>query len=340
MDNKNVLLTGATGFIGSHLLEPLGRRNYQIYALVRKNNNRHYLNNNSIKIIEGDLLDTESLKLIPKDVNVVIHAGALMSNWDGASRDDFCQTNVVGTKNLISSLLDNQKLEHFIHISTVGVYGNTGNEPKKECAPYGKNLSHYEWSKAEAEKLLLGYVNKIPMTILRIGLLYGPRMRYGWTNAMDMIRKNKMAVIGNGKALIQLTYIDDAIEGIIGAICNEKCKREIFNICGIERFPLGEVFKVIAEELGSARVKSMPYYPIYVLAAFLEFIPSWIKPEPLRLLTCHRVSFFRNSHLYDISKANEYFGYTPNFKIREGVKRMVAWYLSESLARDLYEGGR
>lgn len=337
MINKNILITGGTGFVGSHLVDTLCEENNVITVLVRKSSNLRYLNNKKVKVVYGDLQDKESLNSVLKNINIVIHSAALMSDRGDASRNDFSEINIAGTLNLISSCLNKKELERFIHISTVGVYGSTGSFAADENNGYGNCLSSYEWSKREAEKVILRYSDKLPITILRLGQLYGPRMFYGWTNVIEMIYMNRMITVGKGEALIQLTYIDDVVSGIKKVICNKKCVGQIFNICGKDSYKLSEVFKVIAEVLGKPYPRAVPYYPVYILACLLSLVPDLIKPKSLRLLTPHRVRFFKNNHIYDISKAKKYFGYNPTFKLPEGMEEMVKWYFSEFQTQKVFQ---
>lgn len=330
MKNKNILITGGSGFVGSHLVNALSEENNYVTVLVRKNSDLRYLNNEKIKIVYGDLQDRESLYPALNNMNIVIHSAALMSDRDYASKNDFFEINVKGTENLISSCLNNKELKQFIHISTVGVYGCTGNMALNESHGYGKSLSPYEWSKAEAEKVVLKYSDRLPITILRLGQLYGPRMIYGWANVIELIYSNRMKIIGKGGFLIHLTYIDDVVSGLKMVIGNERCIGQVFNICGENCYKLKDVFMAIAYAIGKPYPESVPYYPIYILSCFLKLIPDCFKPKSLRLLTPHRVRFFKNNHVYDINKAKKYFGYSPRFDLQKGIQRMTEWYFSET----------
>lgn len=324
------MITGASGFVGGHLAAALCAEDYCVTILVRKNSNLRYLHNKKIRIIYGDLQNKASLDSALKNINIVIHSAALMSDRDRASKNDFFETNVRGTKNLISSCLNKDVVRQFIHISTVGVYGRRDGIPVNENHGYGNNLSLYEWSKVEAEKVVLKYSDRVPLTILRLGQLYGPGMVYGWTNVMEMIYSGRMKIIGKGKSLVHLTYIDDVVNGIKMVIGNENCLGQIFNMCSENACRLSEVFETIAEVFGKPCPKSVPYYPVYILSRLLEVIPDYLKPKSLALLTPHRVRFFKDNHIYDISKAKKSFGYNPTFNLREGIKRMAEWYLSQA----------
>jgi nucleoside-diphosphate-sugar epimerase len=329
MRSEHILVTGGTGFVGSHILDALSKEYNYITALVRKDSNLQRFSKGNINFIYGDLCDSKSLDLALQDIDIVIHSAALMSDRDELPKSKFYEINVKGTENLIRSCLNKKELKQFIHISTVGVYGSTENGPAKESDDYGKILSDYEWSKMKAEEVVLKYLNQMPITIIRLGQLYGPRMIYGWTNVIDMIYRDKMKIIGKGNSLIQLTHIDDIINGLKLVIDNERCHGQIFNMCGENSYKLNDVFGTIAEILGKSYPKSVPYYPVYILAYILKFIPNFVKPKPLILLTPHRAGFFKSNHIYDISKAKKYFNYNPTITLKDGMKKMIEWYLSE-----------
>lgn len=329
MNNESILITGGSGFVGGHIANSLCEECESISVLAREKSNCRNLSTGKIKIVYGDLRDKVSLSRALDNINIVVHSAALMSDNDNASKNEFSEVNVKGTENLIKSFLNKNGKKQFIYISTVGVYGFTGDAAANESRAYGKGLSPYEWSKAEAEKVVLKYADKLPVTILRLGQLYGPRMAYGWTNVINMIAAGKMKTVGRADALIHLTYIDDVVSAVKKIIGNEKCRGEIFNICGEQIYKLYEVFDAFAAALNKPGPKPVPYLPVYMLSHILRLIPDFAKPKSLSLLTPHRVKFFRNNSSYDISKAKTYFGYNPSTNLREGVERMVEWYVSE-----------
>lgn len=327
------LVTGASGFLGSHLVERLSRDGYRVYALLRKSSSKEYLKDiKGINFIYGDLFDIPSLKSATKDMDVVIHCAALMSNYDWVKRKEFYRINCMGTKNMLDAAISSG-IEHFIHISTVGVLGgNNGQVYLDENALYGKRLSNYEWSKSEAERILLnhGKGSEVPITIVRPAQLYGPRMVYGWLVTLSSIKQNKFMIIGDGSPLIHMTYIDDVIDGIVSLILKKESYGKIFHFAGPEAISLKRLFFTIAENLNAPMPQSVPYFLTYMLSAMVENIPYFVKPKKLSLLTRHRVRFFKENHIYDISKAKEELGYNPRVSIEAGVKKMVDWFVENN----------
>lgn len=328
LESPNILVTGATGFVGKNLIPLLSTKYSNIYALVRQTSKIDFLQKYDIKLKFGDLLDKATLKECIKGIDVIIHLGALMSDKDYLPKNEFYKINVLGLKNIIEEA--HGKVEQFIHISSVGVYGPTDEFGASEEQPYGRDLSRYEYSKAEAEKAILSLTTKdtFPFTILRLGQLYGPYMYYGWPDIIKSIEEKRMFIIGRGDKLLQLTYVGDAVRGIMLTIGNEKCLNQIFNICGDRAYKVKDIFYTIAQKLNKPYPRSIPLLPIYIVALFLKVMPYRMrKMGRLKYLDLHRLNFFIHHHAYNISKAKDYFGYKPEVPLSSGMDEEIKWYL-------------
>lgn len=324
-----ILITGATGFVGSHLSECLIKKDFKLRSLTRKTSNVSHLKKLGIDLVFGDLNDEKSLHDAVKGVSIVIHSAALMSNYDWLPRDEYYRVNVTGTKNLLESCIK-EGIEHFIHISSTGVYGETGAEPAKENHPYGNDLSDYEWSKCEAEKMVLEYQAryKIPVTILRLAQLYGSRMLYGWLNTAKRIKSNKMRIVGMGNGRIQPTHIKDVLQACLPAIKNKNSLENIYNIAGKEIVTIREVFNLMSCLIKADPPKSLPYLPVYGLSLVIERLPLFFRKGDLALLTSHRIKLLRQDRIYCIDKAKKELGYSPSIGLRDGMEEMINWFVS------------
>ena len=183
-------------------------------------------------VLEGDLKSLSKDIFYGQSYDIVIHLAALMADKDSFPQSEFVKVNVEGSKRLIMSL-QQCKIKQFIHISTVMVYDHTDTLPASEETKIGQSLTNYEYSKRESELCIRACCQKlgVPLTILRLGLIYGEGMTYGWPNVIDSIQKRKMKIIGDGKNLIQLSYIYDVVDGIILTINNPRAYDLIFNLC-------------------------------------------------------------------------------------------------------------
>lgn len=321
-----LLVTGATGYIGrtlvNSLLEKREAEPPEITALVRDSAGVRECG--PIHPVEGELATLAEGAFHGRRFDVAVNLAALMADRDCLPRSEFERVNVEGTRRLILSLRE-CRLKQFIHISTVGVYGPTGPVPAREEDGYGERLSDYEWSKMEAEKVAVDCCRRIgvPLTILRLGLMYGEGMTYGWPSTVEAIRRGKMRIIGNGSALIQLSYIRDVVEGITLAIGNPRAYDSAFNICGGEVMTVAGVFHTIADLLGVPRPGTVPFAPVYLLSHLLSLVPDALKGPSLRLVTPHRVRFFREHRVYDIGKAESILHFHPRYGVKEGMRNMI-----------------
>jgi len=327
MDKGKILLTGATGFIGRHLILDLVDK-YDVTALVRKTSDTSGIPK-GVKFVYGDLSSLEFMPDLFENFDTVIHLAALMSDKDFYPYREFHKVNVDGTLNLIKLLRG--KFKDFIYISTVGIFGATSGKGAGEDAPYGKALSKYEKSKAAAEKALLAYCyeNKINLTILRIGQLYGPGMKYGWPQVLKNIENGKMFCLGKGDKCLHLTHVHDAVKGIILSIGNDNARNQTFNVCAETAHSIKSIFAEMAACLNKPAPKPLPFLPVYLLTSLISILPRKIKPKSLQYLDMHRLNFFNSHHVYKIEKAQKLLGYRPDWDLKKGIADLVNWYKRE-----------
>ncbi len=330
---KRILITGASGFVGRKIAACLAQDEHiDLYALQRNPDKEGFSFAKGVHLYIGDIRRPETVKDALSGKDIIIHCAALMSNFDMEPKKRFYEVNAFGTENLLK-YSDPKSLRQFIHISTAGVYGETGSGPAREDTPYGSALSDYEWSKKESELIVLKYAKErnIPFTILRLSQVYGTGMRYGWPQTMKSIKRGTMLIPGPARAKIHLLNIDDFLRALRLVIDNHRAMNKIYNIAGPEILSLGEVFDTISDVLRVKRPARIPYLAVYLASLFLNLIPCSLKTESLRLLTPHRVAFFASDHLYDISRIKSELGYVPSVKVKEGFSDMAAWCGQEGL---------
>jgi NAD dependent epimerase/dehydratase len=225
MINKKVLVTGADGFIGSHLVERLVSSGYEVKALVQYNsfNSWGWLEDtnliNKIDVVEGDIRDSEFCNKICKDTENLIHLAALVSiPYSYVSIQSYLDTNIMGTNNICNAALKN-KLKRVLITSTSEVYGTAKYIPIDENHPF-QPQSPYSASKIAADSLSLSYYNTfdLPVTIVRPFNTYGPRQsaRAIIPTVITQIIKNKGSILlGDTSPTRDLNYVTDTCEGFI-----------------------------------------------------------------------------------------------------------------------------
>jgi nucleoside-diphosphate-sugar epimerase len=318
-----VLVTGANGFTGSYLVKNLLNRGYDVVALVRKNSNMDAIKDLPIQYIYADVA-TDSLVGILDGIDVVYHIAAAFRK-ENVSRQYFWDVNVEGTRKLLEEA-KRANVKRFVHTSTVGVQGEIKNPPAKEEDPYGPG-DYYQESKTDGEKLALEFFKRenLPGTVIRPVGIYGPGdLRF--LKLFKYINNGKFRMIGNGKVLYHITFVEDLAEGI--ALAGEKdiALGEVFTIGGEGYLTLESLVKKIAEALNKKMPNKIkiPVWPIWTAGLFCEIIckPFGITPPIYR----RRVDFFIKDRAFDISKAKKLLGYEPKVTPEVGLKITADWY--------------
>lgn len=325
---KVAFVTGGTGFTGGYLCKNLKNRGYQVRAIARPQSDKSGLEKIGVEIVEGDFTDRGSLRGKMAGVDVVYHIAATYRQ-EGIPKKEFWRVNVEGTRNLLDEAL-HSNVDRFVHCSTVGVQGEIKNPPATEDVPYGPG-DWYQQSKVDGELLALDYFkNKgLKGTVVRPVGIYGP----GDTRFLKIFRyvKNgKFKMIGSGKVLYHLTFVEDLVEGIALAGEKDAAIGQIYTIGGNEYVTLNEYVRLLADIFGTEISKiKIPVWPVWTAGLLFEIIcrPLRIEPPIFR----RRVDFFIKDRAFDISKAKRDLGYQPKVSLRDGLKITADWYKEQGL---------
>jgi nucleoside-diphosphate-sugar epimerase len=279
------------------------------------------------EVVTGDLTDRASVDNAVHGVGTVYHIAALYRQ-EGVPKRAFEEVNVGGTRHLLEAS-KREKVGRFVHCSTVGVQGEIKNPPATEEHPYAPG-DHYQDSKMEGEKLALRFAAEgLPVVIFRPVGIYGP----GDTRFLKLFRfvKNgKFKMLGSGRVLYHMTYIDDLVDGIVLTGTVSGIEGQIFTLGGARYTTLSELVDTIARVLGVQLSRMRyPVWPLWMAGALCEVLcrPFGIEPPIYR----RRVDFFLKDRAFDISKARRVLGYAPKVDLRTGIERTAAWYAREGL---------
>ncbi len=322
------LVTGANGFTSSYLIKNLLQKGYSVRGLVRRSSKLDLLDGQDIEFVYADLATDQITDEIMSGIDVVYHIGAAYRT-EGVPQHYFWDVNVEGTKKLLDAALK-AGVKKFIHCSTVGVQGDIKNPPAKETDPDNPG-DHYQESKLEGEKLALHFFNTSGLkgTVVRPVGIYGP----GDTRFLKLfkfINNGKFRMIGNGKVLYHLTFVEDLVEGFVLAGESDKANNEIFTIGGDSYLTLNELVQKISLILNKPVPSgAIPVWPVWIGAVLCEIIckPFGISPPLFR----RRIDFFTKDRAFDITKAKTLLGYAPQVGLDEGLKTTAAWYRENNL---------
>jgi nucleoside-diphosphate-sugar epimerase len=319
-----VVVTGATGFLGSALTNELVKRQQAVRVLVRDAKKAREQFGDAVTIIEGDITDTEQVKQAVDGASIVYHLVGRLYHPD-VPAELYYQTHVEGTRVLLKACEGQTQLQRIVHVGTTGVHGVTGTIAAAEDAPFAPT-NPYEATKLEGEQLALKAHQDLglPVSVVRPGLVYGPGDLH-LLGFFASIKKGLFRVIDGGKALLHPVYIDDMVDAFL--LCAElpQAIGRSYNIAGNRPVTIRELATAIAHALGRDLPKgNIPLWLANLASDLFTIVPG-MQGERAPL-TRSRVKFLTNSRLYDISRARSELGYDPRVELEEGMKLTTLWY--------------
>jgi len=324
----SVLVTGATGFVGQHLIHELVRKGFQVKCLVHRRPFSNKRLEKAIELVTGDITDILYIRNALKDVDIVFHLAALLGRWQSEYPDyEYYRVNFIGTKLLVEQCLK-AGVNHFVYLSSTGVIGRVKETPADESCPCSP-IFPYERSKYLAELKVRNAVEKrsFPATIVRASHIYGP----GDTNTFKIFKVIKrlkaFPLIDGGRAIFQPIYVKDLVEALI--LCVEKRNISIgktYVIAGKDRVSFRDFIRLSAELL------KIPLLCLSIPRPLANFIglaceatfPPFHREPPL---TRSRVEFFSRNQIYCINKICEELGFRPGTSLRSGLQEAINWYM-------------
>lgn len=317
------LITGATGFIGSHIAEKFKGEGEEIIVLARKSSDITFLEKLGAEIYYGDVTNYNSVKQAVKNADRVIHAAAITGEW--IRKKESTETNVGGTKNLLDASLES-KVDRFIFVSSLGVMGLKNHYGTGDEANYTKTNDNYIDSKIETEKLVRTYIPKLPITILRPGFVYGERDRRLMKRILENLEKGIFRFIGDGKNKMNLVYAGNFADAIFLATQTDKAIGQTYNVTDNNNLDIETFIYKICDLWGFERpTKHIPIPVAKVATILMETIAKIRRKKESPLLTKTRLKFMTLNLDFDISKTIKDLGYNPKINIDEGLRKTKQW---------------
>jgi nucleoside-diphosphate-sugar epimerase len=326
---KNILVTGATGFLGSRLTERLSSEpGYRIVATGRREEAGQGLIGPQVKFISGDLTRKEFTKqLMEQEIDVLIHCAALSSPW--GKYDDFYQANVIATENLLAGAKQ-AGIQRIVHISTPSIYFDYNDrfDIREEDLLPARSVNHYAATKLLAEQRVKS--SGIEHIILRPRAIIGAGDTVIMPRLIRARRENRLRIIGNGKNIVDLTSVSNLVDSILLSINAPKSAlNQAYNITNgqpVSLWPfINDVLSKINLPLGS---KKLPYPVLYAIAGLSEQMAAIVHNGREPAITRYGAGILAKSCTLNIDKAKKLLGYVPRQTVEEGINEFVTWYLT------------
>ncbi len=322
------LITGATGFAGSHLAEACVRKGYAVRALARAGSDTKLLENGGVTIVRGDLADATILPAALQGVDVIFHCAAKVGDWGPV--EDYRAINVEALRGLLEACRS-VPLRRFVHFSSLGVYAAGHHFGTNESAPLpSHHVDGYTQTKVESEQLALRYQRDhgVPVVVLRPGFVYGPRDRTVLPRLLDNLRAGKVRYLGGGgKRAMNTIYVVNLAEAALLAAEKPNVVGQVFNLTDGEFVSKRRFIEGIADGLGVPRPQSsVPLWVARLGAWWMEGAARRRNDPQPPLLTQGRLKFLGMNLDFSIEKAKRELGYQPRFTFDQGLAETVAWY--------------
>jgi nucleoside-diphosphate-sugar epimerase/predicted dehydrogenase len=328
------LVTGASGFIGVHLVRRLLSENIKVRAVVRPNSvHAGRLERLNVEIARGDLSDSRFLLEATQGVDLVYHAGATLNNdWE-----ENYQSNIKGTEYMIHAALACQ-VKRFVHISTLAVYEVASAAKEsiiREDSPYQKNpklMGPYAYSKIEAEKLVFEACRSrgLKATIVRPGIVIGPLGQVFFPHLGYRYQQKCFFVIGDGKTLLPITCIENTVDGIYRASIDEKAIGQAYNLVDGNEITAREYVERFIQATGiQARIVSLPFILSYLATAGYELAVN-LNLFRKGLTSRAQLKGKQTTVRFDNQKARIELGWVPRVSLDEGLNGLFTWHLART----------
>ncbi len=320
---KTAVVTGANGFVGSHLVDLLLSKNFSVKCITRKSSNLRWLEGKSVEIFNCGLFDKEGLKKAFAGAEYIFHVAGVVKS---KKPQGYFEGNVETTRNLLEVALEfKSTIKKFLVVSSQTASGPSLNgkpvDENSNCSP----ITTYGRSKLAEEELAKSYMDRLPITICRAPAVFGERD----TEIFIFFRtfnSGLMTKIGFGKKQISIIHAVDLVNGFYLAAVSEKSAGQIYFISSEKYYTWDDIIGITSKVLKKKPITiNVPHAVVFFIAAIAQFF-ALLSKKPATLNIEKAKDITQKEWTCDTTKAVNDLGYHQNISLEEGIKRTCDWY--------------
>jgi nucleoside-diphosphate-sugar epimerase len=320
---KISVVTGASGFVGSHVVDKLISEGHEVRCILRPSSSTRWLENKPVEIFNCGLFDKDSLKKILKDADYLFHIAGIVK---AKNEEEYFKGNVETTRTLLDVVSEvNPDIEKIVIVSSQTACG-----PSLDGGPVNEDtvehpITRYGKSKLAQEKLAGNYMGRLPVTIIRPPAVFGERDTEVYL-VFKTYKQGLMGLIGFNKKKLSLVYVKDLAEGIFLAAVSPNSAGQKYFIGTEQYYDWDQIGEVIHRAIGKkALTVRIPHTTVYLVASVAQFFAMFSRSAATFNLEKAR-DFVQPAWTCDVSKAVKELGYHQSVSLEEGIKRTVDWY--------------
>jgi nucleoside-diphosphate-sugar epimerase len=323
-----LLVTGGTGFIGSHLAEEGRRRGAEVVVLgltdrPEEKANVETLTRQGVEVLSGSITDADLCGQAVRGATQVFHLAVAMR--EGGKSDEFFQSvNLEGTRRLLEAAARGG-VRRFVYCSTIGIYGHRAPGITREDSPLAPG-NIYERTKVAAEKLVrqFGESHRLPYAILRPADVYGPRDQR-LLKLFKGVSRGRFPLFGKGSGRRHMVFVEDVVSAFFRACERDQALGQAMIVAGPRACTLRELIESVQRATGSRRFGiRLPLAPMLTAAAVVEDVSRALKVDPP--IYRRRMDFFSSDSEFDTTRARQLLEWEPRVELEEGVRRTLEDY--------------
>ena len=320
-----ILVTGATGFIGSHVAEKLLQKGYDVRCIIRKTSNLRWLEGKKFDLIEASLADKKELERATVDVDYIYH---IAGNTSAKNLAEYMQGNCQGTINLIEAALSNApNLKRFLYVSSQTAAGPAASltQPITENMPM-QPITDYGRSKKAAEEAVNSYSSRLPFTIVRPPAVYGQRDTEIFS-IFKMIQMGLIAYMGFDKKSLSIVHSEDLSNGIIEAAESQNTIGKTYFVSSDEFYDWKDIYQLMKKHLGKNFTVNihLPHFLVLGAGAISGLLGKFSAKPPVFNYQ-KGIDFIQQFWICSTENAAKDFGYKQKISLEQGIEETIKWY--------------